>query len=429
MFSPEWLMRRSTATVFAATLCLAGCAEELGPTTLVAPVTATPCHQMACDDVAGTCVEVPVVDGAACDDGDACTSGDRCVAGACVTTPVVCDDANACTTDRCDTALGCVFAATTDPCDDGDACTDDRCDPAVGCVAPPRAGLAGYCDRLGQRCPAGFVCNAGQWCESCDGGELFVPAGRFWMGCNDASDPACSADELPQHRVVVDAFAIQRTEVTADAYRACVEGGGCSVPTTAAGPYGTYGVPEKSDHPVTPVTWYQARDFCAWLDAPSDRPWRLCAEAEWEKAARGSCAVYCDRADDDACCRAAMPVWPWGDEAATCELAIMDDGGNGCGTGVTWPVASRPDVPSAYGVLDLAGNVWEWVQDCWHPDYEDAPADGSAWEGASCGPGGRVIRGGSFGLSASELRASERFFISPDVAYDYYGFRCCRSVH
>ena len=446
--------RWATALVLSSLPVVAGCTEALGPPALEVPEPTLPCHEVACDPVAQRCVEVPVVDGTTCDDGDACTERDRCVAGVCVSDAVSCDDDNGCTEDSCDAVEGCVHGFTTAACDDGDACTEgdvcqsgacvglpfscdddeictaDACDPDVGCVNAPLPGLMGACGPLGQPCPEGFVCKDGATCESCAGDELFVPAGRFWMGCNAAIDGSCAADELPQHRVVVDAFAIQRTEVTAEAYAVCVDAGPCSEPTGAAETYGTYGVPEKADHPVTPVSWYQARGYCAWLPTDGPSPWRLCTEAEWEKAARGSCAQRCERADDDACCRVAMPLWPWGDEPASCERAIMDDGGNGCGTGVTWPVASRPDAASAFGALDMAGNVWEWVQDCWHPSYEDAPSDGLAWEeAAGCESGARVIRGGSFGLTGPELRASERYFIAPDVAYDYYGFRCCRSLH
>ena len=443
----------SLALGVSATLLVVACAEDIGPKLGEPPVLTTPCHQAACDPVTARCAEVPVADGASCDDHDACTENDHCVAGTCIATQTSCDDGNLCTDDRCDAALGCVTTPNTAPCDDGDhcttgdvcaagactgpgvlacadtdTCTDDRCDPAVGCVNAPKAGLQAMCGALGVQCPAGFVCKDDATCASCDGSELYVPQGRFWMGCNASVDGACAVDETPQHRVVVPAFAIQRTEVTASAYRLCVEAGACERPSEAAGGYGTYDPPERAEHPVTPVNWYQAGDYCAWLDHDGADPWRLCTEAEWEKAARGSCAQHCDRADDDSCCQAAMPTYPWGDDAASCEWAIMDDGGNGCGTGITWPVASRPGAASAYGVLDLAGNVWEWVQDCWHASYKDAPADGSAWNEAACLGDSRVIRGGSFGLGAGDQRASERTYFSGDEAYDYFGFRCCRTL-
>lgn len=433
----------------------AACTADGGPPRQEPPVVTAPCHEAVCDPITGVCAETAVADGTACDDGDACTSGDRCMAGSCIRSPVVCDDGNSCTDDSCNSTSGCVFTVNSVTCDDGNACTtgdvcaegvctgaavacddgelctDDSCDPARGCVYAPRPGLEAPCGGLGVQCPVGFVCQDDALCVSCDGSEHYVPQGRFWMGCNIASDPSCPADEKPEHRVVTGAYVIQPTEVTAGAYAECVVAGGCGEPRATEPAYATYGIEGREENPVTAVTWHDAADYCGWLGADEGKPWRLCTEAEWEKAARGSCAQYCERQDDDACCRAAMPTYPWGDEVATCDRAVMDEGDvgqNGCGSGATSAVGSKPLGVSAFGLLDMAGNVWEWVADCWHADFEDAPKDGSAWVDATCPGDMRVIRGGSFGLGAEDLRATSRTFYRADEAYDFFGFRCCRTI-
>ncbi len=207
------------------------------------------------------------------------------------------------------------------------------------------SGPAGPCGRLGVACRAGFTCEPGAaigdgWCVSDDGASVLVPGGRFWMGCNAASDSQCYSWEEPQHAVEVASFEIDRTEVTAASYKACA---GCSAPCTTcegSAEAGTFDAPARQDHPINFVSWSQARTYC---EARGDG-WRLCSEAEWEKAARGGCSLYCE-AGDDACCRTAMPVYPWGNQAPSCALASS----NGCeaeaGKVGSWPAGASP-----YGV-------------------------------------------------------------------------------
>ena len=115
-----------------------------------------------------------------------------------------------------------------------------------------------------------------------------------------------------------------------------------------------------------------------------------------------------------------MQKYPWGDAAATCERAVMADGGDGCGKGATWPVCSKPAGNTAQGVCDMAGNVWEWVQDTYHDSYTDAPADGRAWE---AGGSNRVYRGGSWWNGATWTRAAYRGRVDPSRASGNLGFR------
>lgn len=222
----------------------------------------------------------------------------------------------------------------------------------------------------------------------CSGGMCRVPAGPFLMGCNEAVDAACNADEYPQHMVYVPDFEIDQYEVT----------------------YGEYGnethcIQPGSQHPVSCVTWYEANAYC------QSRDKRLCTEAEWEKAARGTDGRK----------------WPWGNDSIGCSRAVYlgcNCGNNTCPAGSTGSNGASP-----YGVLDLCGNVVEWVQDTYHASYHGAPTDGTAWEG---GPDdNRLMRGGGYGNHPSDsgnpMRPSFRAFSHEPYYQDsYVGFRCCR---
>ncbi|MBN1139455.1 MAG: SUMF1/EgtB/PvdO family nonheme iron enzyme [Anaerolineae bacterium] len=233
-----------------------------------------------------------------------------------------------------------------------------------------------------------------------DGMEMvFVPAGTFWMG-SAAGDEGAYDDEFPQHEVTLDAFWIDRTEVTNAQYRLCVQTGACQASDLAG----------DSDYngdtqPVVGVDWSDAQAYCAWAGRS------LPTEAQWEKAARGT-----DRR-----------AYPWGNQTATCEYAVMDDGsGNGCGQGSkAWPVGSKPAGASPYGALDMAGNVWEWVADRYGEDYyaQSPREDPAGPENGAL----RVLRGGSWYDSRNIVRAAYRGRLGPSYSSDYVGFRCVRS--
>ena len=228
-----------------------------------------------------------------------------------------------------------------------------------------------------------------------------IPAGSFQMGC-DPSNPAgsCQDDEQPLRTVTLDAYSIDKYEVTNARYQACVDAGACE-PPQEAGSYtrdAYFGNPEFANYPVIQVTWHQATAFCAWEGA------RLPTEAEWEKAARGTDGR----------------MYPWGDQAPTQELANFDKN-----VGDTTPVGSYPAGASPYGVMDMAGNVWEWVSD-WYDSayYSQSPTDNP--QGPATG-GSRVLRGGSWSLD-SDVRSTYRSYYSPSRWSGYYGgFRCARS--
>jgi formylglycine-generating enzyme required for sulfatase activity len=217
---------------------------------------------------------------------------------------------------------------------------------------------------------------------------IYVPAGEFTMGSLDA-DRDARDEEKPAHTVNLDAFWIDKTEVTNAQYQKCVEAGACKEPTCW-----DKGDLNGVDQPVVCVTWDDAQTYAAWAGG------RLPTEAEWEKAARGT---------DER-------LYPWGDEAADCDKANF----KGC-MGRTVTVGSYPDGASPYGALDMAGNVWEWVAD-WYDEgyYQDSPTRNP--QGPNSGER-RALRGGSFDMSESRLRNAFRIGNMPAYSNWDLGFR------
>jgi formylglycine-generating enzyme required for sulfatase activity len=270
-------------------------------------------------------------------------------------------------------------------------------------------------------CAPGEICLNG----ACAPEMALVPYGPFWMGCNEALEgvDACGSREFPYHEVTPLAYEVDVTEVTNQAFARFLDGrgndcGGHECGDEGAGSFevwrehdGWRARPGMGLFPIQEVSWHGAMAFCEWAGK------RLCSDAQWEKAARGGCELYAD-------CPAEMPVYPWGDDPPTCDLAVYDDGTDGCGTGATWRVGSQPSGASPYGALDMAGNVWEWVEDCKHLTYDGAPLDGSAWTEA-CASDHNVTRGGGF--TSAYLRSSDHAFANaPSGTYRANGLRCCR---
>jgi formylglycine-generating enzyme required for sulfatase activity len=216
-----------------------------------------------------------------------------------------------------------------------------------------------------------------------------IPGGSFVMGAPDAG-----ANALPRHDVTIKTFQMTKTLVTVEQYGACVEAGACTPAGT--GGYCNWSVPQQ--YPVNCVVWEQAKKFAAWAGA------RLPTEAEWEFAAR-------DGGKDQ--------TYPWGEGAPTCERAVLKD----CGSG-TAPVCSTPLGNTKQGLCDMAGNVWEWVEDSYHETYQGAPSDGSAWTAPASAY--RVLRGGSFFYDGAKLKAAGRGFGDPDYRRGDFGFRLAR---
>ena len=225
---------------------------------------------------------------------------------------------------------------------------------------------------------------------------VVIPVGRFRMGC--VSGQECDDDEFPVHDVTIpQAFAVSKYEVTFE-------------------DYDRYTYPNRVDdegwgrgrRPVINVSWNDARDYVEWLSAQTGHAYRLLSEAEWEYVARaGSTTQY-----------------SWGND-------IGSNRANCFGCGSQWDIRQTAPVGSfpanAFGVNDMHGNVWEWVEDCWNGSYAGAPSDGSAWRSGDCE--GRVMRGGSWFRSPRYLRSAYRFFrYTTGNQYEYNGFRVARTL-
>lgn len=220
---------------------------------------------------------------------------------------------------------------------------------------------------------------------------LYVPAGEFIMGLND------DEEDNPSHNVTLDAFWIDETEVTNAMYARCDEEGACDPPwSVAAGTIARYyDNPTFADFPVIYVSWNDARDYCAWAER------RLPTEAEWEKAARGT---------DER-------IYPWGDNVPTTDLA-----NHGGLVGNTTPVDEYSAGASPYRVLNMAGNVWEWVADYYDHAYYNKSRSSNPL-GPVAGDN-RVMRGGSWRDVKETIRVVHRFGNYPLDTSSSLGFRC-----
>jgi len=239
---------------------------------------------------------------------------------------------------------------------------------------------------------------------------VYVPAGTFTMGSSDAEIDAllaecgdCQRDwflnEQPQHTVYLDAFWLDKTEVTDGQYRECVEAGICEAPSTCRGGDPTYYDDSKADYPVACVDWNQARTYCEWAGA------RLPTEAEWEKAARGIDGQK----------------YPWGNSSPDCSRAQYSS----CDGDHTVPVGSKLAGASPYDALDMAGNVWEWIADRYDPDYYAASPEQNPLGPDTGSPG--VLRGGAWNYPWWGVRAAQRGHTSETIRSTDFGFRCAVS--
>ena len=233
-----------------------------------------------------------------------------------------------------------------------------------------------------------------------------IPAGSFQMGCVSGID--CDDDEKPVHSVRIASFEMSKCEVTFEEYDAFTDATGRE--RVGDGGWG------RGRRPVINVSWYDAVAYTQWLSSQTGESYRLPSEAEWEYAARaGSTTMY-----------------SWGN-------AIGRNRANCDGCGSRWDDMQTAPVGSfsanSWGLHDMHGNVWEWVQDCWNRSYRGAPTDGSAWEDCGTDSGlfgkyvrtDRGVRGGSFYTLEYDLESEHRDWFNPWSRSGGGGFRVARS--
>ena len=209
-------------------------------------------------------------------------------------------------------------------------------------------------------------------------------------------------EEFPVHEVTIPlSIAVSKYEVTFAEWDACVLGGGCGGYSPDDQGWG------RGTRPVIDVSWEDAQAYVSWVSSQTGEEYRLLSEAEWEYVSRaGSSSAY-----------------SWGN-------AIGSNRANCDGCGSQWdnrqtaPAGSFP--ANAFGVHDMHGNVWEWVEGCWIGSYDGAPSDGSAWRSGDCSR--RVLRGGSWHLNPRYLRSADRDWVITGYRYYGLGFRVARTL-
>ena len=223
---------------------------------------------------------------------------------------------------------------------------------------------------------------------------VLVPAGEFSMG-----SPEGDPDEKPAHKVLINAFFMDKYEVTVKQYAAFLQESGGDRPSE----WKTMNKTANQNRPVMGVDWAEAARYCKWAGK------RLPTEAEWEKAARGTDGR----------------LYPWGNDPPT-PLHANYGKKEWNNHEALVPVGTLEAGKSPYGIYDMAGNVWEWVSDWYDNDYyKHSPAESPA--GPPTG-GFKVIRGGSWNTSARNLRAADRYFDPPSFRSQYVpGFRCAKT--
>lgn len=221
---------------------------------------------------------------------------------------------------------------------------------------------------------------------------VVIPAGEFLMG-SPAGDGGEYVDEAPQHTVKLKSFALGQTEVTQKQWRQVMGGDppelyfkGCD------------------DCPVESVSWNDIQKFLKKLNSKTGKRYRLPSESEWEYAARAGTTTSFGTGN-----------------TITPEQANFDGGQGG------EPTPVDRFKPNAFGLYDMHGNVWEWVEDCWHGDYTGAPKNGHAWVG-HCTEDSRVLRGGSWISLAEYLRPAVRSRSPQDNRHRGFGFRVARTL-
>jgi len=245
-----------------------------------------------------------------------------------------------------------------------------------------------------------------------------IPAGQFTMGSSN-SEAGRYDDEDPQHQVKLAAFQLAEAELSFKQWERCVQAKACrQVEDQDWG---------RGERPVINVSWDDAQSYIAWLNRrlqlSGDAAYRLPSEAEWEYAARaGTTTAYywgeakqCGYANGADQSLRQDKDWSYGDSWTYAD----------CVDGYAYTAPVKRFQPNPFKLYDMSGNVWEWVQDCYHDNYQGAPGDGSAWQSKDCEQ--RALRGGSWVYEPSLLRSANRSWGRPDAAVNNTGFRLART--
>lgn len=243
-----------------------------------------------------------------------------------------------------------------------------------------------------------------------------LKAGSFRMGSPE-QEANRNGDESLRHGVRIAPFALGKYEVTVAQYLACVQANACTVPAwqTDRPYFSALGASvERGQNPVVGVSWHQAQSYVQWLGRITTKTYYLPSETQWEYAARAGSASR----------------WSFGDSAAPAvQYAWFEDNSNGA----LQPIGSLR--PNAWGLHDMHGSVWEWVQDCYErwdnydhfdPRYGKAPQTENAWQSEVCNL--RVARGGSWKDAVARLRSASRYYNYATNATTVVGFRVARTL-
>jgi formylglycine-generating enzyme required for sulfatase activity/serine/threonine protein phosphatase PrpC len=223
-----------------------------------------------------------------------------------------------------------------------------------------------------------------------------VPGGSFRMG---GASAIVAADEVPRHNVTIASFMVGVYEVTLDEYYRFADATGRKKPKNNGW--------DVKTHPVVDVTWDDALAYTRWLSKQTDKQYRLLSESEWEYVARAGTSTS---------------FW-WGSKAGISNAHCFD-----CKSdySTSKPAKVGTYKPNSFGLYDTAGNVFEWVHDCYHRNYKDAPDDGSVWEGGDCEV--RIVRGGAYRSPASSMRVENREKFKSNKGQYNVGFRVARDL-
>lgn len=262
---------------------------------------------------------------------------------------------------------------------------------------------------------------------------VVIPSGSFEMGSPN-SEAGRAKDEGPVHRVNVAIFALGKTEITRGQFAAFVDktnyrtGDKCW--TLEKGKFEErdgdwrklrYG--QEDNYPIGCINWGDAKAYAEWLSRTTGKPYRLPTETEWEYAARGASttARYWGGNPDDACGYA---------NAADKTAQSQIDGASSwsvfnCTDGFAYSAPVGSFKANAFGLKDMLGNAWEWIEDSYHGSYKGAPTDGSAWQGDGAK---HVLRGGSWNNGPRDVRTAVRNGYKPELRYSFFGFRVARQL-